>query len=302
VVKTLQQLGEDRVVAELLKTLHGGSDVIVGAGDDCAVLGKKRDRFWRLLKTDAVVEGIHFLPGEKMQRVGWKALCRTISDIAAMGGTPEHALVTLAVAPTMEMRRLSELYRGFKKAARQYGVSIVGGETSRSPGPLFVSVALTGRVERTQCVLRSGGRAGDFIYVTGRLGGSLAGKHLDFHPRVEEGRWLTEHFRLRAMMDVSDGIAADLPRLAKASKCGFTLHAERVPRQRGCTVAQALNDGEDFELLFAIAPADATALESRWERRFPRVPLTRIGELTRRPIHDSRSSTLHGGFDHFAQP
>ena len=273
--------------------------MLVGAGDDCAVIGRPRDARWQLLKTDAVVEGIHFLATDNPQRVGWKALCRAISDIAAMGGVPAHALITLAAPSTTHVARVKALYTGLRKAARKYGVAIVGGETSCSPGPLFLSIALTGWVERKCCVLRSGGRPGDLLYVTGRLGGSLAGKHLDFRPRLDEARWLVSHFKPRAMMDLSDGLAADLPRLAAASRCGYVVEEGRLPLHRGCTRVQAMTDGEDFELLFALAPRSATALEAAWKQRFPRIPLTRIGQL----LHPS-SFILHPslrGHDHFAK-
>ena len=295
----LSTLGEDAVVAAIAKGLPLGCGVRVGAGDDCAVIGGRRDRWWRLLKTDCVVEGVHFRAGEKPARVGWKALCRAISDIAAMGGMPEHAMVTLAVRPDTEMAWVRGLYAGLRKAAERFGVGIVGGETSRSPGPAFVSVALTGRVERKRCATRSGGRPGDLLFVTGRLGGSLAGRHLDFVPRIDEARWLVEHFAVRAMMDISDGLAADLPRLALASGCGFELWEEKVPRSRGCTPAQALGDGEDFELLFAIRPGDAARLGGRWGRAFPKTPLSAVGVLTR--LGKTRGKTLRNrGHDHFA--
>ncbi len=294
----LSSMGEDAVVAALTRALPCGRDVRVGAGDDCAVIGGARDRLWRLLKTDAIVEGVHFFPDEKPARIGWKALCRAISDIAAMGGIPEHALITLAVRKETKLAWVRALYAGLRKAARRFGVSIVGGETSRSPGPAFISVALTGRVERARCVTRSGGRVGDAVFVTGRLGGSLAGKHLDFTPRLAEARWLTEHFKVRAMMDVSDGLAADLPRLASASKCSSTLDAELIPRSRGCTTEQALGDGEDFELLFTIAPRDCAKLETAWKKKFPKLPLTRIGALIRHSSSVIRHSTH--GHDHFA--
>jgi thiamine-monophosphate kinase len=293
----LQALGEDAVVAALTRALSLGPDVRVGAGDDCAVIGGRGDRWWQLLKTDCVVEGVHFLSEEKPACVGWKALCRAISDIAAMGGIPQHALITLALRSDAKMAWVRGLYVGLRKAARRFGVSIVGGETSRSPGPAFVSVALTGRVERVRCVTRSGGKSGDLLYVTGRLGGSLAGRHLDFVPRVCEARWLVENFRVHAMMDLSDGLAADLPRLARASGCGFEICEERIPRHRGCTVAQALGDGEDFELLFAVHPRDAKHMEKAWRKKFPRLPLTQVGALTR-GIATGKSK--HRGYDHFA--
>lgn len=298
---TLAQLGEDRLVALLTRALDRGPDVRRGAGeDDCAVIGAPRAATWQLLKTDAVVEGIHFRSGEDPRRVGSKALCRAISDIAAMGGVPEHALVTLAVARETRVTRVQALYAGLRRAARKFGVSIVGGETSRSPGPMFISIALAGRVERRRCILRSGGKAGDALYVTGQLGGSLAGRHLDFTPRVIEARWLTELFELHAMMDLSDGLAADLSRLAAASGCGWILDESRIPRARACSLAQALGDGEDYELLFAIAPRDSDRLEREWKRKFPRLRLSRVGRLT--PLNSQRSTlNLPRGFDHFAQ-
>jgi thiamine-monophosphate kinase len=294
---TLADLGEDRLIGELIRHLPLGPEVRVGPGDDCAVIGGARDRVWHLLKTDVIVEGVHFLDSDDPRRVGWKALGRAISDVAAMGGLPGQAVITIAATPDLPLEYLKALYEGLTKAARRFGVSIVGGETSRSPGPLFVNVALTGMVERKQCVLRSGGRPGDALYVTGKLGGSRAGKHLDFVPRLGESRWLTTHFRPHAMMDLSDGLATDLPRLARASGCGFALERDRVPCTRGVTLDEALNDGEDFELLCAIPIRSADKLENAWRDAFPKLALTRIGALTDTP--ESSSATSHG-HDHFA--
>jgi thiamine-monophosphate kinase len=294
----LSDLGENRVVAELTRALALGTDVRVGAGDDCAVIGRPREARWQLLKTDAVIEGVHFLPDEDPRRIGWKALCRAISDIAAMGGTPQHALITLAAPPATDFARVRGIYAGLRKAARRFGISIVGGETARSPGPIFLNVALTGTVERTRCILRSGGRPGDALYVTGHLGGSLAGKHLDFTPRLAEARWLTQNFRLHALMDLSDGLAADLPRLATASRCGFTVDESLLPKTKGCTIAQALADGEDFELLFALSSRSAIMLEAAWKQHFPRLALTRIGALSK---IKNQKSKIKNGFDHFRQ-
>jgi thiamine-monophosphate kinase len=290
----LSDLGEEKIVAQLTRGLPLGPQVRVGAGDDCAVIGGARDKVWRLLKTDAVVEGIHFLAGENTRRVGWKALCRALSDIAAMGGEPREALITIAISPDADFALLADLYAGLKRAARKFGVSIVGGETCRSPGPLFISISLTGEVERGRCTLRSGGKPGDGLFVTGRLGGSLAAKHLDFTPRLAEARWLTEHFRPRAMMDLSDGLGMDLPRLAGASGCGFELWLDALPLTKGSSVDQALGDGEDFEFLLAIKPADEAPLRSAWPKKFP--PLTMIGRLTK----GNRTAFLHRGYDHFA--
>lgn len=287
----LSDLGEDALVARLTGALPRNEGLVVGPGDDCAVAGRPGAAVWTLLKTDCVIEGIHFTPETDFARVGWKALARNVSDIAAMGGLPEHALVTVAFPGALAVEKAEALYAGLRRCAEAFGISLAGGETARSPGPVFVSVALTGRVERGRCVLRSGGKPGDVLFVTGTLGGSIAGKHLDFTPRLQEARWLTEHFRLHAMMDLSDGLGADLPRLARASGCGFAL-AEALPLNPGCSREAGLSDGEDFELLFAVGPRQAARLERAWP--FATLPLTRVGTLTA----NTNPSILHG-FDHF---
>ncbi len=313
----LSDLGEDRLVARLTRGLPAHPGLRLGPGDDCAVAARPGEAVWTLLKTDCVIEGVHFTPDTDFRRVGWKALARAVSDIAAMGGEPEHALITVAFPPTLEVAKADALYAGLRRCARKFGISIAGGETARvpsvgkppQPGPIFISVTLTGRVEKDRYVTRSGGRPGDILFVTGRLGGSLAGKHLDFMPRLAEARWLTAHFRPHAMMDLSDGLGADLPRLARASGCGFELG--ELPHTPGCTREQALADGEDFELLFALAPRQAAKLEAAWP--FPKLPLTRIGHLSanrRARTHRTKTKTkgaepaqptVHG-FDHFASP
>lgn len=294
----LTHFGEDRLVAQLTRALKTGAAVRLGVGDDCAVIGARTARVWQLLKTDCLVEGVHFTGESGARQVGWKALARAASDIAAMSGVPKFALITMAVSGDENVARVKGIYAGLRRAADAFGVQIVGGETSRSPGPMFISVALTGEVERTRCVSRSGGRIGDVVYVSGRLGGSIRGKHLTFIPRLREARWLTANFRIRAMMDLSDGLAADLPRLAKASGCGFEISKQLVPITKACTLAQALSDGEDYELLFTLAPASATELERQWRGEFPRLPLTRIGRLISKS--KSRKPKLPRGFDHFA--
>jgi thiamine-monophosphate kinase len=293
----LAGMGEDKLVAALLRGLPSARDVIRGPGDDCAIIGRPRARIWQLLKTDCVIEGIHFRPGEDPRKVGWKALARTISDIAAMAGTPRHALITLAISPEADFAYAKSLYAGLRKCAVKYGVAIVGGETARSPGPLFISVTLTGEVEPRHCVTRDGGKPGDRLFVTGRLGGSIAGRHLMIQPRVEEARWLARSCKPSAMMDLSDGLGADLPRLARASRCAFEIDETALPLHPGRTPQQALSDGEDYELLFAISPRRAAKLWRAWPRHFPKLSLTEIGSL--RPLSaKSRSAKTHG-YDHF---
>ena len=188
----LSELGEDVVVHRLTRSLRLDSRVKLGAGDDCAVV-ETAGRL-QLLKSDCVIEGIHFLPDADPKWIGWKAMCRSISDIAAMGGTPLDALVTVAVRPETEFTWLQRVYAGLQAAAKVYQINLVGGETAKSPGPFFLSVALTGTVEGGRYVGRSGGRNGDWLYVTGRLGGSIGGRHLRFRPRVAEARWLVSRF------------------------------------------------------------------------------------------------------------
>lgn len=297
----LDQLGEEALVARLTARLPLGPRVVAGPGDDCALVRVPGRAECQLLKTDCLLEDVHFRREHPAPQVGWKALARVISDIAAAGGKPDAALVTVAAPADLPVAYLDGLYRGLTRAARRFGVSIVGGETAHSPAGLFVSVAMTGWVKTARYVGRGGGRVGDVLLVTGRLGGSFGadgrGRHLSFVPRLVEARWLTKHFRVHAMMDLSDGLAADLPRLAQASRRGYQVDLGNVPRQRGCSLEQAVGDGEDYELLLAVAANDAEKLLRRWREQFPRVPLTVIGTLRANP----RDRTpLPGGYRHFA--
>jgi thiamine-monophosphate kinase len=291
----LQDVSEDRLLAILLADLPLGRNTLVGPGDDCAVVKGLGIREMLLLKTDCVVESIHYLPEDEPQKVGWKALCRPLSDVAAMGGEPLHALVSVMSPEDRTVAYWRSFYKGLSKAAGRFGVGIVGGETSRSQRAA-ISVSLVGRVEAGRLITRSGGRPNDLLFVTGTLGGSLGGRHLDFVPRIVEGRWLSAHGYARAMIDLSDGLATDLPRLAAASKCGFQIDSSALPKARGCDSIHAMCDGEDYELLMAVAPRLTARLRRGWRERFPRVRLTEIGRLT----EPAASSTeLPRGFDHF---
>ena len=298
-LQTLAELGEDALVDTLTGQLPTGGDVIVGPGDDCAVVrDRKAGENLLLLKTDCVVEGVHYLPETAPSKVGHKAIARALSDIAAMGGTPGHALITLVLPPTRTVAYARALYRGLAKTAAAHGASIVGSETSRPArrGTGLVSVALTGRVAKPQLCLRSGGRPGDRIFVTGRLGGSIKGRHLNFTPRIAEAQWLAKHAKPSAMMDLSDGLGTDLPRLAKASGCGWDIDLTTLPRHRGCDTAAALGDGEDYELLLTIPARRCRNLAARWARRFPKLRLTEIGTLAERSRY---LPDLGAGWTHF---
>lgn len=290
-MKRLRDLGEDALIARLLRGFPGGDKLTVGPGDDCAVVDPGRGPL-RLLKTDAIVEGVHFLPGTPAEKVGWKSIARVLSDFAAMGGVPEHLLVTVAVDPDKPVAWMDGLYRGIRKCLATHGGVLAGGETSRLPSGAMISVAGEGSVERKHLILRSGGKPGDLVVVTGHLGGSIRGKHLNFPPRLAEAAWLVRHLRPSAMMDLSDGLAKDLPRLAEASGCGFELG--EVPATRGCTRAQALGDGEDYELLFTVSPRRWKAAVAQWPKDFP--PLSIVGKL----LPPGQGTQLSGGWDHFS--
>lgn len=261
--RTIRQLGEDALVSLLSSALSGNDSLIEGPGDDCAVV--QRSAEWdTLLKTDALVEGVHFLPGTPAELVGRKALARPLSDVAAMGGLPEHALVTLLAHPERSASDMAALYRGLEAVASRYGVAIVGGETSSLPWDgLALSVALTGRVERGLAWRRDSARPGDLIAVSGRLGGSFpSGRHLTFTPRLHLARLLQQQGpRPTAAMDLSDGLGADLARLAAASRCGFEIDESLLPRHEGCSPKEAVCDGEDYELLLTFHPNDLDRLE-----------------------------------------
>ncbi|MGE5215002.1 MAG: thiamine-phosphate kinase, partial [Nitrospirota bacterium] len=173
----------------------------------------------------------------------------------------------------------------------------VGGETSNTTGPVVISVSVIGIVESTRAVTRRGGKPGDDLFVTGRLGGALKRKHLKFIPRIAESRWLTKKFNVHAMMDLSDGLGADLPRLARASKVAFNVELENLPVAQGANTDDAISEGEDYELLFAISPANKKRLEREWHRKFPKVLLTRIGSLVRKTKIQKRKLPL--GYVHF---
>jgi thiamine-monophosphate kinase len=234
-----------------------------------------------------------------------------------MAGTPSAALVTIALPPNFDPGFVEAIYTGMNELARRHGVAIVGGETTSNPGGILLSVALLGFVPRGKSVLRSGAEAGDALFVTGELGGSLAGKHLEFEPRLAEARWLAQHFSVHAMLDISDGLAGDLRHLLTASRVGAELLSTSIPVSREARRAAkakpsakpallaALTDGEDFELLFTVASRDAVPLLDAWRKQFPKLPLTCIGKIkagegvTIRDKHSVRPLTAHG-YEHFA--
>ncbi len=285
-------MNELELITLLTRSLPTNKSVVAGPGDDCAVLDVGLPDQLLLFKTDAIVQGIHFAPEAPPEKIGHKALGRCLSDIAAMAGTPSAALITLALPKDFSPAMIQAVYAGMNALARRYDVAIVGGETTTNPERLLISVALLGTVGRGKAVLRSGAEVGDALFVTGELGGSLAGRHLEFEPRLTEAQFLTKHFHVHAMLDLSDGLATDLRHLVKASHVGAELLATAIPISREARrpakpdpaakppLLSALTDGEDFELLFSVAARDAVPVLDAWRKKFPNLPLTCIGKIT----------------------
>jgi thiamine-monophosphate kinase len=312
-------VAEFELIRRLTADLPSSPSVVVGPGDDCAVVDAGWSDEWLLLKTDAVVEGVHFTADTPAAKVGHKALARCLSDIAAMAGSPAWVLITLGLPNAdADASWALDVYAGLRALAARWNVAIVGGETTRHPGGRFLSLALTGRVSKTRCVLRRGARPGDAIFVTGELGGSLGGKHLEFEPRIVEAQWLASRGWLHCLIDLSDGLAGDLRHILEASGAGAELHAQAIPVSREAVsrarsvggakppLVAALTDGEDFELLFTVASKDAVPLLDAWKQRFPALRLSCIGRVADRPGIQLRTErgtqalTQHG-YTHFAQ-
>ncbi|MCL5408612.1 MAG: thiamine-phosphate kinase [Candidatus Omnitrophica bacterium] len=258
-------------------------DVVTKIGDDTAVLEWNKKSYF-LLTTDVVVDGIHF-EKEKIspEKIGRKALAVNISDIAAMGGIPLYALVSLGL-PCPEKKFISGIYKGILNLAKKFNIDIVGGNISKSP-TLFIDIFLAGKVEKKLLKLRSSAKPGDSIYVTGSLGGSIEGKHYNFSPRVKEAGYIIKKYPVSSMLDVSDGLSSDLIKLAKASNVGFVLILDNIPVSKDAirisktekeAVFHALNDGEDYELLFTV--------DKNYHGKIPgkidSVPVTYVGEIT----------------------
>ncbi len=288
-------MNELELIHRLTRNLPANPALVVGAGDDCAVLDVGLPDDQLLFKTDAVVEGVHFTSDAPAEKVGHKALARCLSDVAAMAGKPTAALITLALPPKFDLTYVEGIYCGINTLAERWRVAIAGGETTTNPSQILISIALVGVVSKQRTLLRSGSKAGDALFVTGELGGSLSGKHLEFEPRLAEAQWLAENFPVHAMIDISDGLAGDLRHLMHAAKVGAEILSRAIPISRAAKLqAQAessakppllaaLTDGEDFELLFTLPGNQAVPLLDAWKTQFPKLKLTCIGKMSAEP-------------------
>ncbi len=245
-------------------------DVVIGIGDDCASIKINGDKQC-LVTTDMLVEGTHFelnknTPGE----IGRKSIACSISDIAAMGCSAKYAVISICFPQKTKTEFARELFLGMKKVAEAYKITIIGGDIVSSKKILVVNVAMYGKNEGLNPITRSGAKVDDVILVTGVLGGSILGKHVTFKPRLIEGILLNKKFNINSMIDISDGLSADLNHILEESKLGAVLYEDKVPisadakklaRETGLSALHhALHDGEDYELLFTVSEKDSKKL------------------------------------------
>jgi thiamine-monophosphate kinase len=307
------ELGEFEFIDRInVQMIHRPEGVVQGIGDDAAVF-ETRPGWLLVLTTDMLVEGVHFLRAVATPRqLGRKSLVVSLSDIAAMGAEPLDAYVSLAIPLDLEVEYMESVYEGMREVAGAYGVNLLGGDTTRSPGPLVINVALTGTVPRDQPVLRSGAQPGEAIYVTTWLGDAAGGldlirtrrswkdegkrylldAHLDPRPHLEEGRFLAENHFARSMIDLSDGVASDLRHICRRSGVGAVIREALIPISdplRAYAKAfdldlprLALHSGEDYGLLLTVRSDRGSDLEQVYRRHFGRA-IWRIGETTADP-------------------
>jgi thiamine-monophosphate kinase len=282
----------------------------IGIGDDMAQI-RLDGADSVLITTDMLLEGVHFdLASATLEQVGYKAMATSLSDCAAMATRPLAAVVSVGLPSGFGDKELKRVHGGILQAADRYHCPVVGGDTTRWRGavPFVINVAMLSTLAAARCITRSGARVGDALCVTGSLGGSLAGRHLEFEPRVLEAIQIVQTVDVHAMMDISDGLASDLPRICRRSGVGAIIDTEALPISQealksGDPVHSALCDGEDFELLFALGETDCQHLLAAWDRP---VAITRIGTITDTGRVQTRGPAgqimdlKERGYDHFS--
>ena len=308
-------MGEFDLIRWIRDRSTAGDRVTTGIGDDCAAL-RISPGHEILITTDMLMDGRHFRLGEASpEQIGRKAMGVNLSDIAAMAGVPIAAVIALALPRNGAEAIAKGLHDGMAPLAERFEVALVGGDTNAWDGPLVISLTVIGEVPAGAAVLRSGARPGDVIFVTGPLGGSLLGRHLDPEPRIAEALALRDNGPIHAMIDLSDGLSSDLRHiLDESGNVGAILDAEAIPihddarrmseRDGRSPLDHALNDGEDFELCLAVAPEVA----DRWRSDQPAsARLHRIGAIRAEPGMllrgaEGRLTPIRtGGFDHFVE-
>lgn len=297
-------MNEIKFLDNLFPRLKSDDSVIIGPGDDCAAI-KWRDNKLQLLAVDQVVAEQHFLPETDPKLVGRKLLARNLSDIAAMGGTPLYALCTVAASKEFDTNYHNAVMDGILELADQFDTRIIGGDICGTPSGYTATLTIIGEVDKNQVLTRYGINSGDKLFSTGSFGNTFStNHHLNFQPRLEEGKWLAENGYAKAMMDISDGILMDGTRLANGSSKSLKLNTNDIPaRTEGLEIKNILTDGEDYELLFAVESDKALALTENWPFD---TKLTEIGEFIEKideaPVINEMGQNLtklYKNFSHF---
>jgi thiamine-monophosphate kinase len=277
----LNKIGEFGFIECLAKKIKIDKSVLKGIGDDTAVVKYSKDKAW-LLTCDMLVEDVHFKLKEATPfQVGWKALGCSLSDIAAMGGVPKYALISLGLPKNFCLTFIDEIYRGMNRLAKIFKVNIVGGDTNRA-FKLIIDVFSIGEAEPDKVVYRDGAKQNDIIAVTGTLGNSYKSKkHLKFMPRIKEARFLVNNFRINSMLDISDGLISDLQHILRQSNRGAVLFEQDIPLSKDANLKQTLSEGEDFELLFTLPVRESLRLAKK--ARQENIPISFIGIIIDKP-------------------
>jgi len=331
---SLSRLGEFGLIREIARLFNQGvPPEVQGIGDDCAVIPLNSKQSL-LVTTDLLIENRHFLLNRiPAHELGWKSLAVSISDIAAMGGIPSGAFLSISIPSTLSLKWIRDFYKGIKKCCDTYHVYLLGGDTTKSPGPLVINFTVTGKAATDKIKYRSDARPGDLICVTGWLGDSGGGlrillenkpqrqlekKLIKRHhvplPQVEEGLFLAGFKDVSAMMDVSDGIDSDIRRIMEASGTGAVITTDNLPisgelktvcqRYAWDSTTIALTGGEDYCLLLTLKPGSYEAIAGKFRKRFNK-NLSVIGKIV--PSRNGLSYKKEGktiqlrarGFDHF---
>jgi len=276
-------MNEIKLLEKVLPGLQQDKSVFLGPGDDCAALDLGTGDLL-LVAVDQLISSVHYDRSTSTAgAAGAKLLKRNLSDIAAMGGKANWALLALATN-TDDDEYLLDFYKGLRECTEKFKISLCGGDFSSLPkgeSGEVASLTILGTVERDLMCCRSGAQVGDLVFVTGALGNSYeSGRHLTFEPRLAEGRFLAENDYANAMIDISDGLLLDAQRLAKASNVGLMLDLENIPVNIDAALEQALGDGEDYELLFCVPADKAGILQEEWPFE---TALTSIGKIKENP-------------------